>query len=340
MVKKILISGIILLTLTVILFREIIAYGIDQAKGQLRIINDSRPIEVVLKDPLAADSVKQKIALIQEVREFAFNELGLEQSDNYTTFYDQQGQTVLWNLSACAPYSFEAKEWSFPILGSFPYKGFFDLDKAKEEYKDLKAEGFDVRIRSVGGWSTLGWTTDPILSNMLKRNDGSLTELIIHELTHSTLFVKDDIIFNENLATFIGERGALDFLEMKFGQDSDELIEYINSEEDSKKFRNHMLQSAYRLDSLYLTFEEQLTDSLKSVHKHSLIDEIISSVDSLDFYNPRYYQIFSKSRPNNAYFMSYLRYYSSEDSLKTILSNEYQLNLKSFISGMKSFHEN
>ena len=338
--KKILLFISVILTLTIILFREMIAYGIDQALGQLEIIKDSRPIAIVMEDPEVADSLKQKIALIQEVRDFAFNELGLEQSDNYTTFYDQKGQTILWNLSASASYSFEAYKWSFPILGSFPYKGFFDLEKAKEEYEYLKDQGYDVRIRPVGGWSTLGWTTDPILSNMLKRNNGSLAELIIHELTHSTLFVKDDIVFNENLAAFIGERGAIDFMKIKYGEESAELIEYIKSEDDSKNFRSHMLQSAQLLDSLYQNFNEEMNDSLKSFKKHLIIDQVISSVDTLDFYDPRYYKIFSKSRPNNAYFMSYLRYYSSEDSLKTILSNEYQYDLKGFILGMKTFHEN
>src|SRR5690606_16736486 len=133
---------------------------------------------------------------------YAISEIGLEESKNYTSYYDQKGQVILWNLSACESYEFTPKLWSFPFLGSFPYKGYFDLDKAMEEYQLLKELGYDARIRPVNGWSTLGWTKDPILSNMTERSTGAIVELIIHELTHSTLFVKDNIEFNENLASF------------------------------------------------------------------------------------------------------------------------------------------
>ena len=63
----------------------------------------------------------------------------------------------------------------------------------------LKASGLDVEYSSVSGWSTLGWFGDPILSNMLKRNVGSLADLIIHELTHGTIYIKNEVEYNENL---------------------------------------------------------------------------------------------------------------------------------------------
>jgi predicted aminopeptidase len=47
---------------------------------------------------------------------------------------------------------------------------------------------------------------------MLERGEGDLANLIIHEMVHATIFVKDSIDFNENLATFIGDRGAEQFL--------------------------------------------------------------------------------------------------------------------------------
>ncbi len=43
---------------------------------------------------------------------------------------------------------------------------------------------------------------------MLNRSEGDLANLIIHEMSHATIFVKDSVDFNENLATFIGDRGA------------------------------------------------------------------------------------------------------------------------------------
>ncbi|WP_462252572.1 aminopeptidase [Ekhidna sp.] len=338
MVKKIIWTVIALLVLIAFFNWDILSYGIRQAQGQLRITFNTQEVETILNDPIYPDSLKQKIKIVQQVRVFAFQELGLTQSENYTTFYDQKGEVALWNLSASKAYMLEPKLWSFPILGSFPYKGFFDLERAKEERDELIDQGYDVRIRSVGGWSTLGWTTDPILSNMLERKEGSLAELIIHELTHSTLFIKDNIEFNENLASFIGEQGAIQFLDEKYGKNSHAYFEYVLAEEDSKTFRNQMLLATSKLDSLYKSINN-LGDSYKSHHKQLMIDEIISSIDSLHFHNSRYYQIFEISRPNNAYFMSFLRYYSAKDSLQNILIQEYEGDLKDFIAGMKKYHE-
>ncbi|WP_436515107.1 aminopeptidase [Ekhidna sp. To15] len=338
MIKKagwVVLAGVILL---LVFNWNLVVYGWTQAKGQLSITFNTRSVETILSDSLVADSIKLKIRIVQEARQFSFNELGLSRSDNYTTYYDQGGEVALWNLSASRAYLLEPKLWSFPLLGSFPYKGFFDLEKAKKEMKELKEEGYDTRIRSVGGWSTLGWTTDPILSNMLNRKEGALAELIIHELTHSTLFVKDNIEFNENLASFIGEKGAVRFLNEKYGDNSYPYFDYILAEEDSRTFRNQMLLATQKLDSMY-SFIVNQPDSIKAIQKHIMIDKITSSIDTLHFHDPRYLDIFKSGRPNNAYFMSYLRYYSAKDSLEKILSNEYQSDLKSFIKGMKEYHE-
>lgn len=339
MFKKVFLGILILIAVLIIVNWETVTYGFQQAKGQLAITFNTRDVDEVLNDSLMADSLKTKIRVIQEVRSFAFSELRLKESDNYTTFYDQKGTISLWNLSASKPFELEPYVWTFPILGSFPYKGFFDLARAREEMELLEEQDYDVRIRPVGGWSTLGWTSDPILSNMLERPEGALAELIIHELTHSTLFVKDNIEFNENLASFIGEMGAVKFLHNKYGKNSEAYFEYILSEEDSKTFRNQMLLATQKLDALYTSFTPTENDSMKSVHKHLMIDQIMSSIDTLHFHNPRYYHAFQSGRPNNAYFMSYARYYSAKDSLEDLLVSQYGNNLKAFIQGMKDYHK-
>lgn len=339
MIKKIVWGLSAILLLLLLLNWRLISYGYQQAKGQLKIIWNTQDVEEVLADASTPDSIKHKIRIIREAKAFAFDHLGLKPSENYSTYYDQKGEVDLWNLSAAKPYALEPKLWSFPILGSFPYKGFFDLEVAKSEMGELKEDGYDVRIRPVGGWSTLGWTKDPILSNMLERPEGSLAELIIHELTHSTLFIKDNIEFNENLASFIGEKGAVLYLNKKYGKNSDSYFEYILSEEDSRTFRDQMLLGTKKLDSLYQTFTEYESDSIKATQKHIMIDKITSSIDTLHFHNPRYYRAFYSARPNNAYFMSYLRYYSAKDSLEDLLTRRYENDLRLFIKGMKDFHQ-
>lgn len=339
MIRKVVWSLAILLLLLVIFYWELIGYGIRQARGQLSITFNTVPVEEVLADVAVPDSVKEKIRVVQSARTYAFEQLGLTLTDNYTTFYDQKGTVALWNLSASKPYALEPKQWSFPLLGSFPYKGYFDLERAKEEHATLNAAGWDTRIRPVGGWSTLGWTSDPILSNMLDRTEGALVELIIHELTHSTIFVKDRIEFNENLASFIGEQGTLRYLTDTYGARSEPYFDYLMAEEDSRMFRNQMLTGTALLDSMYRTFDANTPDSIMAEKKRSMIRAITQSIDTLHFHNPRYYDVFEEALPNNAFFLSYLRYYSAKDSLEALLNDTYDQDLLAFIKGMKEFHE-
>jgi predicted aminopeptidase len=123
-------------------------------------------------------------------------------------------------------FQLKAYEWDFPLIGSFSYKGFFNYDQALEEEDKIRKNGYDTSIDEIAGWSTLGWFKDPVLSDMLDRSSGSLANLIIHELTHGTLYVKDNVDFNENLASFVGDKGALIFLRHKYGENSKEYHEY------------------------------------------------------------------------------------------------------------------
>ena len=216
MVKRILLLLMVVMVAMLAMNLELVLYGMNQAQGQLKVILNARDINEVLEDENIDQQLKIKIILMQEIREFAIDSLGLNDSNNYTSLYDQKGEDILWNLSASEPFELKSHRWYFPILGSFSYKGFFDLEKAKQEREELKNAGLDTRIRSVSAWSTLGWFDDPILSKMLKRDEGYLADLVIHELTHSTIFVRDSITLNENLASFIGEQGARRFLKSKY----------------------------------------------------------------------------------------------------------------------------
>lgn len=313
---------------------KLIIYGLQQAKGQIRVITEARPIEDFLNDPNYPDSLKQKLQLTQLVREYAVDTLGLQQSDNYTKLFDQEGKTLLWNVSASDPYQLKAYQWYYPILGKMPYKGFFDLAEAKKEGKKLEDEGYDVRIRTVGGWSTLGILEDPLLSNMLERNDGALAEVIIHELTHATIFIKGEIEFNENLASFIGERGAELFLTSHFGDSSSKYMEYVQSEADSRLLTRIILQGAQRLDSLYNTFSDSTAINYKDSLKSMTIKNITQNVDSAAFFDDRYREIFRKAQPNNAYFMAFRRYHNQEDSIYSIYRS-YNSNFKLMIQDLK-----
>lgn len=333
--KKVVVGILCIFFILVAANWNFVSYGLKQLRGQLKVVFDTRPVSEVLSDPTFPDSLKVKLELIQEVRAFAVSELGLVNNDNYTSMYDQKGTDILWNVTASAPFKLEAYEWRFPILGKMPYKGFFNLDDAKKERDALAEKGFDTRISTVGGWSTLGILSDPILSRMLERSEGQLAELIIHELTHATLFVENEVTFNENLASFIGEKGAALFLAARFGDSSEHLIRYQTELLEEKKFTQHILRGALALDSLYTTFSEG-TDTLHMTEKkNATVLKITESMDSITFTNPRFSRIFSRVQPNNAYFMSFMRYHAQEDTLLSVYKG-YDENIQRMIDAFKA----
>ena len=331
--KKLIWLFMVVLSVLAFVNRSLLKYGWMQAQGQLKVVWESKPIEYFMVDPLFPDSLKVKLEMVQDIRRYCFDSLGLHPSDNYTKVYDQEGQSILWNLSACKEFSFVPKRWSFPFLGSFPYKGFFDFDKAKDEKKVLDSLGYDARIRTVGGWSTLGWFSDPILSNMLNRGEGSLAELLIHELTHGTLYVKDNISFNENLATFIGEKGARLYLKSKYGANSVALLEYEQREADYSLLSSHFLKGYQFLNHLYQDSSfSQLTYDDKYASKMAAIDSVISAMDTLGLHNTSFQQYFQKTKPNNAYFMSYKRYYGEQGDFQSELDSLFGGDLRKYMS--------
>ena len=129
MVKKTI--GVVVLVLIAfgVYYRELVSYGIAQGLGQLKIIREARPVEEFMIDPSFPDSLKSKLKLIQKARQFAIDTLGLNNTKNYTTLYDQHGEELMWVVIACEPFRLKEKRWSFPIVGSVPYKGFFDKAK-------------------------------------------------------------------------------------------------------------------------------------------------------------------------------------------------------------------
>jgi predicted aminopeptidase len=335
--RKIIFGSVILLLFITIWQFELLSYGLSQGYGQLSIIWKAKPIEEVYKDPAFPDSLKAKLKLIQEIKQFAFDSLGIKYSENYSSIYDQKGKPLLWTVTACEPFQLKAHEWKFPLIGNFSYKGFFNYEQAVVEENIIRKEGFDTSIDEVAGWSTLGWFNDPVLSDMLNRSPGSLANLIIHELTHGTLYVKDNVDFNENLASFVGDRGAQMFLDHKYGEDSKEFLLYKKGRIVSEQYTALVLSSAKRLDSLYNSFTKGLAVKDKMAKKKTLMDNIIADLTNFSGYsgkkNIRFQEELQKI--NNTYFMDFKRYRKDQSFFEKEFITKFKSDFRSYLAYLK-----
>jgi len=329
------------LALNVMLDAGLWVYLLRQAKGQFKVIHNTQKVEKVLTDHRLTKDQLRKIKLIEEVKLFAEKEFGLKKTNNYSTFFDQHEKPILWMLTACEPFSFKEKVWHFPMLGEVSYKGFFNHELALKEVYQLKMKNYDVDLGKVSAWSTLGFLPDPILSSMLENDEGELAELIIHELTHATLYFASNVDFNENFASFVGQQGALLFIEHKYGKQSAQMQQYINDIKMENTLKFFLLAQKKKLDGFYTTLDIHLLPQEKLRLKQLKMTAIIDELYLLDIYNWKTkLKIAHKIRiSGNAYFMSFNRYDAQYDQLMALFL-KHNNNLKHFIAYAKQHLEN
>lgn len=322
MLKKIALGVVGVLVILAVWQWELVRHGYRLAKGQLTILFNTRPVADVLADPAYPDSLKQKIELIREIKRFAIDSLRLDPSGSYETFYDLNGKPLMWMLVGAEKYRLVPYEYHVPVLGTFSYRGYFEYDQLQEADSLLRQQGYDTRIGEVAAYSTLGFFNEPILSNMLLRTEGSLAELIIHELTHGTLFVKDNLEYNENLADFVGEYGAQRFLAQKYGRNSETYRNYVASKAYWQRYDEHVVRGANVLDSLYGTFKPRTPVAVKDSLKWQTIRQIVVASDTLTDGRSQGVRLVKKRRvdklnlPNNAYFIGYLTYRKQQNRFR------------------------
>lgn len=190
--------------------------GYEEAK----ILWNRRPITEVLSRPDVDAPTREKLELVLRVRRFVEQELDFKVGGSYSTITELAKPPVVYVVTAAPRTKLEPYTWWFPILGQVAYKGYFDRTDAQQEARRLEQQGYDTYIRPAMAFSTLGWFSDPLLPHLLRYNPETLTNIVIHELFHSTFYLKGQSAFNESLANFAGHRGAIAFFAEEFGQDA------------------------------------------------------------------------------------------------------------------------
>ena len=275
----------------------------------------SIPNQEILENEKVDDKTKEKIYFIQEVKRFGEERLGLRRTRSYSKFYEVN-DPVLYVITACEKDRLELHSWDFPIIGRVTYKSFFTKDGVLKENRFLEQKGFDTLIQKVGAYSTLGWLKDPIFSSMLKWDEPTLANLILHEMTHATLYFKGETDFNEQLATFIGNRGAINFLAEKYGPESKEVGEAIDSQDDDLLFAQWIEVACQRLSNFYA---KEISKDEKLRGRGEVFQYIKEEFKEIKGqFKTDCYKDFEKIELNNAVLLAYRRYIHRLEKFDTL----------------------
>lgn len=292
-------------------------YLYQSVEGQMQLFFEGRPVKEMLDDDSVSTELKNQLMLVQEVKAFAEQELKLQPTQNYEKFIDLKRDYLVMVLTASPPLKMESKTWWFPIVGTVPYKGYFDIEMGRADEAKLQAEGYETHFRPSPAYSTLGWFNDPLLSTMTQYGEYYLVNTIIHESVHATHWVPGEVTFNENIASFIGNKGALLFYAHKYGKGSDKYKAAVQKLADQKVFADFLRQVAQQLKKVYDsdTFDSNKAEQkaiILATMKYQYTKNILPQIKSPG------YAGFEKQDWNNAMLMSYLHYNTVQDKLATI----------------------
>ena len=282
------------------------------AWGEAQILGGRVQNQEVLKDEEVEEEIKEGIRLVQEVTEFSEKRLGLRPDGSYETFYKVKGDALIYLVSACPKDSLKPHTWRFPIVGEMEYKGFFSKKDADKEIKKLEERGFDTCLQHAIAFSTLGWLNDPIFSTVLDHHPVIVINIVMHELVHNTVFFRGETEFNEQIASFVAEKGTLLFINERFGR--------------SSPFYGLALDLAQD-EELMAGFFEELHDTLQELYAQDLTrEEKIRKREEVFARGEGRLAELSKQlktgkvsgtmkRLNNAIILSHRRYYIPPDGL-------------------------
>jgi predicted aminopeptidase len=257
-----------------------------------------------LSRPDIDTATREKLELVLRVRRFVEQELDFKVGGSYNTITELAKPPVVYVVTATPRTKLEPYTWWFPILGQVSYKGYFDRTDAQQEARRLEQQGYDTYIRPAMAFSTLGWFSDPLLPHLLRYNPETLTNVVIHELFHSTFYLKGQSAFNESLANFAGHRGAVAFFVKEFGQDAAITQQAQATWESELAVAQFVATGVERLNALY---QSSASEAEKLQQREELFTQLQQEFRSLP--GPvRQNTDFATVRLNNAVVLQYLIY--------------------------------
>lgn len=229
-----------------------VSYLFKQGIGQIKIQTKAIDNEIILQNAKIAPIVKDKIRKIEKYKEFFYHYFSIKPKGIYSKTTLLETDAVSYLLIVSAKDEIKTYNFSFPIVGSFPYIGFFQKEDAIRKSEEFKQKNYHTYIRSVYAYSTLGYLEDPILSSFFVFDDFELAELIFHELFHTIFFIKDHVELNENLANYF----SFELVKEYFNLSQVKVEEIERKQRIMQNLSNYIAETSTQLSKNYtLAFE-------------------------------------------------------------------------------------
>ncbi len=128
-------------------------YLLQAAGGQYELIHVARPLSDVTEDPNVPAHVRELLKKVPAIKRYGQLN-GLTPTGNYGRYADLRRPAAVWVVQGCKSLAFEPKRWSFPIVGTVPYLGFFEEKAAREFAAELAKEEphLDVTVRTASAY--------------------------------------------------------------------------------------------------------------------------------------------------------------------------------------------
>jgi predicted aminopeptidase len=231
-------------------------------------------------DPQTPQMLQKRLALSQDMRNFASSELKLPDNNSYRRYADLQREAVVWNVVATPALSLTLQTWCFPVMGCVGYRGYFNREGADALAAALKVQGLEVNVYGVPAYSTLGWSNwlggDPLLNTFVNGSEAELAGLIFHEISHQVAYAADDTTFNESFATAVERLGRKRWLTQR-GTPQDLAAQELN-EARRQDFR--ALTQRYRAE-LQTLYTSALPDAQKLEAKSKVMADLRADYQTL-----------------------------------------------------------
>lgn len=259
---------------------ESIGYYAQAARGQWQLLSSRQSVGDLLANEQTDPALKQRLQLINEVRDFARRQIDLPVGKNFATYVDVGRPYVIWNVFAAPELSIKPMTWCYPIAGCVSYRGYFAEDSANDKARQLSEQGYDVYVGGVRAYSTLGWFDDSILSTYAMQSEASLAGLIFHELAHQVVYVEDDTAFNESFAQSVEQLALQQYFESRAADPTraGAFAAYMANQSREQAFTRLLLRARTSLHDVYSSGKD---DAERRAGKQRVLEQLAADYEQL-----------------------------------------------------------